>query len=249
MWSVLTLHRWGLFRLATFFNQFFKQSNWKFRVRLRYGLSKVYPTFIKSGQSFPPPAQLRLWCFLEPFLSRLGDPERSRCRRRRPPRWLRSRSAGGADIAAGLTAAAGTDPPWLIKFENLFFLICFFLFFEAKERNPKTSETKDIARELAVDRGSASQVGQDLWSLDSNFEQLVPNNLKNEEEKKIYFGPRKSSCGGPGGSMLRRVCMTTLCNWESGSSTQHWTHCPCTPMAPKNTNPDAKCIRSIYPQR
>jgi len=65
----------------------------------------------------------------------------------------------------------------------------FFLFFEAKERNPKTSETKDIARELAVDRGSASQVGQDLWSLDSNFEQLVPNNLKNEEEKKYTLDP------------------------------------------------------------
>ena len=169
MWSVLTLHRWGLFRLATFFNQFFKQSNWKFRVRLRYGLSKVYPTFIKVAShshhqlSYDYGASLSLSC------PGWENPERSRCRRRRPPRWLRSRSAGGADIAAGLTAAAGTDPPWLIKFENLFFLICFFLFFEAKERNPKTSETKDIARELAVDRGSASQVGQDLWSLDSKF--------------------------------------------------------------------------------
>lgn len=116
--------------------------------RLRYGLSKVYPTFIKSGQSFPPPAQLRLWCFLEPFLSRLGDPERSRCRRRRPPRWLRSRSAGGADIAAGLTAAAGTDPPWLIKFENLFFLICFFYFSRLKKETPKLQKQKILPENL-----------------------------------------------------------------------------------------------------
>ena len=160
MRSVLQLHRWDLFRLATFFNHFFKQRHFKLRVLWGY---MVYPRFIiKNCQPFPPPAQLWLWCLLTPLLLWLPDPERSR-RRRRSRSRPESLPPGGADIAAGLTAAAGTAPPGLIKFQTLNIMRFSFLnlvgFFEAKKWNPKTSETKDTAKELAVDRGSeASQV-------------------------------------------------------------------------------------------